>query len=631
MHLLSKYKNYLNKLTRLKQVAKKNYYQNELNKHKNNLSKQWKLINEIISHKKYQRQIIDVILDINNKKITDTQAISNLLNNYFTNIGPSMDAKIPKCPNKNKFKLSSLLNSFQFELISPDEVNKHLSQLSSSKACGFENVPNNLYKLITPIISPFLADIFSKSYDLGTFPSILKYAKVIPLYKTGPKHLVNNYRPISLLSPIAKVFEKLLYVRLENFFSCKKVINNQQFGFRKGYSTELAIIDVHNRIIKNTDNGYYTCCIFLDLSKAFDTVNYLILLEKLYAYGIRGSMHSLLKSYLSNRKQFTWCNDTKSENSTIVCGVPQGSTLGPLFFSLYVNDLPTHTNFNINLFADDTVLTMKDKSLLKLQETVNCELAIVDDWMKLNRLSLNYSKSTYFIVKPFSYNSKNIALDDFNVSIGQHKINSTIYTKYLGILIDHDLKWHNHVSSIALKLANAARILCTIRHYVNKSTLRSLYFSFVYPHQKYGIIVWGNSNKSVLQSLQVMQNKIIRIMNFKCLRDHVQLNPLFKSWNLLKINEIYELEIAKFMHLHYNKHLPENFDHYFKSASNHHSYSTRSISNQNYYQERYNLTFSQSSCSYNGVKVWNKIPLAIKKLTFSSFNKKMKKYLLNQY
>ena len=120
-------------------------------------------------------------------------------------------------------------------------------------------------------------------------------------------------------------------------------------------------------------------------------------------------------------------------------------------------------------------------------------------------------------------------------------------------------------------------------------------------------------------------------MNFKCLRDHVQLNLLFKSWNLLKINEIYELEIAKFMHLYYNKHLPENFDHYFKSAGNHHSYSTRSISNQNYYQERYNLTFSQSSCSYNGVKVWNKIPLAMKKLTFSSFNKKMKTYLLNQY
>ena len=192
-----------------------------------------------------------------------------------------MDAKIPKCPNKDKFKLSSLLNLFQFELISPDAVNKHLSQLSSSKACGFENVPNNLYKQITLIISSFLADIFNKSYDLGTFPSILKYAKVILLYKTGLKHLVNNYRPISLLLPIATVFEKLLYLRLENFFSCKKVINNQQFGFRKGYSTELAITDLHNRIIKNTDNGYYTCCIFIDLSKAFDTVNHAILLISL--------------------------------------------------------------------------------------------------------------------------------------------------------------------------------------------------------------------------------------------------------------------------------------------------------------------------------------------------------------
>ena len=210
-----------------------------------------------------------------------------------------------------------------------------MSQLSSSKACGFENVPNNLYKLITPIISPFLADIFNKSYDLGTFPSILKYAKVIPLHKTGPKHLVNNYRPISLLSPIAKVFEKLLYVRLENFFSCKKVINNnQQFGFRKGYSTELAITDLYNRIIKNTDNGYYTCCIFLDLSKAFDTVNHTILLEKLYAYGVRGSMHSLLKSYLSNRKQFTWCNNTKSENNTIVWCPSRVNIGSSVFFTI---------------------------------------------------------------------------------------------------------------------------------------------------------------------------------------------------------------------------------------------------------------------------------------------------------
>ena len=571
-----------------------------------------------------------MISDVQNKKITDTQTISNLLNSYFTNVGPSMDAKIPKCQTKARFKLSSLLNSFQFDLISPDEVNKQLSELNSSKACGFENVPNKLYKTIAPIISLFLTNVFNKCYDLGTFPAILKYAKVIPLYKSGQKDLVNNYRPISLLSPIAKVFEKLLFIRLDKFFSYKKVISNQQFGFRKGYSTELAIIDLHNRIINNTDNGFYTCCIFIDLSKAFDTVNHSILLDKLFAYGIRGNMHSLLKSYLSNRQQFTWCNNKKSENSTILCGVPQGSTLGPLFFSLYVNDLPTYTTFEVNLFADDTVLIMKDKSISKLQEKVNCELAIVDEWMKLNRLSLNYSKSTYFIIKP-TYNSRNIPLNNFNVSIGQHKINSTNYTRYLGILIDHSLKWNNHVNLILRKLANAARILCTIRHFVNKSTLRSLYFSFVYPHLKYGIIVWGNSNKNLLKSIQVMQNKIIRIMSFKCIKDHVQLNPLFKSWNILKINEIYQLETAKFMHLYYHKHLPENFNQYFKSASKHHSYSTRSISNQNYYQERYNLTFTQSSCCYNGVKIWNKIPLSIKKLTFFSFNKKMKAYLINQY
>ena len=186
----------------------------------------------------------------------------------------------------------------------------------------------------------------------------------------------------------------MLYSRLELFFSKNKVITKQQFGFRCGYSTEKAITDLYNQLIKNRDDGYNSCCLFLDLSKAFDIVNHKLLFDKLYLYGIRGNTHNLLSSYLTKRQQFTVCNNIPSKASTIVCGVPQGSTLGPLLFSLYIINLPLYTNFQVNMFTDDTVLILKNKNKAHLQQQVNQELTSIDKWMKYNRLSLNYTKTT---------------------------------------------------------------------------------------------------------------------------------------------------------------------------------------------------------------------------------------------
>ena len=185
---------------------------------------------------------------------------------------------------------------------------------------------------------------------------LLKKAKIIPIRKAGSKDRGSNYRPISILSAVSMVFEKLLYIRLEKFSSSYKIISKQQFGFRQGYSTETVITDVCN-ILRNNSNNRYISCIFLDLSKAFDAVNHKILREKLDKYGIRGNMHKLLQSYLSDCLQYTECNHTESARSKIVSGVPQGSTLVPLLFSLNINDLPQQTKFHTNLFVYDTALT----------------------------------------------------------------------------------------------------------------------------------------------------------------------------------------------------------------------------------------------------------------------------------
>ena len=208
-------------------------------------------------------------------------------------------------------------------------------QINAFKASGPENVPNKFCKLLALIISLYLSNLFNACYESGYFPAVLKCAKIISLHKSGNRYTTNNYRPISLLSTISKVFEKLLYVRLEKFLRQNNAITKHQFGFRQGYSTDMAVADLYSMLQRNNDDGYLTCCIFLDLLKAFDTVNHDILLNKLKKYGIRNNMHQLLCSYLNNRKQYTKCNSVKSDLTTVLCGVLQGSTLGPLLFSLY--------------------------------------------------------------------------------------------------------------------------------------------------------------------------------------------------------------------------------------------------------------------------------------------------------
>ena len=318
-----KYKKYRNKLTKLTQLAKRMYYQNLLSIHKNDLSQRWKIINEIICNKKRYQEMITSIIDSEGKEISDKSIIFKTLNEFCVNVGLNMDAKIP--PSRNIFSIPSAVNSFAYEPIT-NEVYLQLSKLNPRKASGPDNLPNKFSKLLALIISPFLANIFNQCFEVGKFPATLKQAKIIPIHKAGPKNVASNYRPLSLLSPLSKVFGKLLYIRLEKFLTKHNIISTQQYGFRKDHSTEMTIVDLTNKLKLDIDEGYFTCCIFLDLSKAFDTVNHKILLKKLEACGIRGNMHDLIFSYQSNRQQYTECNGSQSKNNVIKCGIPQGST-----------------------------------------------------------------------------------------------------------------------------------------------------------------------------------------------------------------------------------------------------------------------------------------------------------------
>ena len=241
----------------------------------------------------------------------------------------------------------------------------------------------------------------------------------------------------------------------------KITITDNQFGFRKSHSTELAVIDIQNTLLQNLDNNKMTCTIFLDLAKAFDSVNHNILLKKLERYGIRGMPLKLMQSYLSNRQHLTKLDGIKSSLKLLEIGVPQGSVLGPLLFLLFINDLPLVTDFNVKLFADDTFLSLEGNDLT--QRKANTELRKVSKWFSENKLTLNVSKSKYMIIRRGYRKSDNI----FSLKFNGKKMEQCSTYKYLGLHIDEKMNWKNHVKYLCEKLSKMCGIFAKLRHCCN--------------------------------------------------------------------------------------------------------------------------------------------------------------------
>ena len=251
---------------------------------------------------------------------------------------------------------------------------RHLNNLNTKKSKDVYNFPINIIKGTADLIANPLAILINKSLSTGIFPELLKHAKVIPLFKAGNKTDIKNYRPISVLPLFDKIFEKIVHERITEFLDTNKILSDGQFGFQKGKSTSCAILHLTNFIYKCKANKETGCAIFLDLAKAFDTVNHSILLKKLEKIGIRGPVLSWFRSYLENRIQSVCCNQVNSEPLHMSHGVPQGSVLGPLLFLIYINDLPLNSSFSQTLFADDTCLFMSHKDPETLRNLINMEI-----------------------------------------------------------------------------------------------------------------------------------------------------------------------------------------------------------------------------------------------------------------
>ena len=280
--------------------------------------------------------------------------------------------------------------------IKQEEIQNAIINLKNSNSSGYDEFTSKFVKLSSPLLIPALEKLFNMSLSSGIYPSNLKTAKVLPIYKKGDSKSLNNYRPISILSTLNKIYEKILYTRLVSYIEKFNIFYKFQFGFRTNHSTEHALIEIVDQIRLSIDKNELTCGIFIDLSKAFDTVNHDILLKKLDHYGIRGNALNLFRSYLKNRKQYTMIENYKSKTSNISCGVPQGSVLGPLFFLLFINDLPNCCpSGKIRIFADDTNVFFHSNNIEDLISNAKSIMLQLNYFFGSNKLTLNTSKSSF--------------------------------------------------------------------------------------------------------------------------------------------------------------------------------------------------------------------------------------------
>ena len=282
--------------------------------------------------------------------------------------------------------------------VTPNEVEDFISQMDNNKSIGAFSIPVPLLKILKTLIAPLLSSLINDSFLSGIFPNKLKLAKVTPVFKKGSRQDKDNYRPISVLSIFSKIFEKAMYKPLYSYLEYHSILYPLQFGFRRKHSTNHALLSITESIRYCIDNNEFGCGNFIDLKKAFDTVNHSILLLKLHHCGIRGVAYNWFQSYLSNRQQFVFANGHDSNHLSITCRSPQGSLLGPLLFLLYFNDLPNASeSLTFHLFADDTNVSCASKNLIDLELKLNHELIAIAEWMKSNQLALSIVKTSFIL------------------------------------------------------------------------------------------------------------------------------------------------------------------------------------------------------------------------------------------
>ena len=548
----SQYKTLRNQILSIIRSDKKQWYKEFFSQNSDNLRKTWRGIKTIINIK--NKESLSASLLIDDEVSSDPKAVANEFNSYFSTVAEKLQKSIQvRDQNFHEYLPPETESSIYIQPSSGNEVIETINNyIINKKATGPNSIPAFILQLITPSIAEPLSDIINISFSQGKYIDFLKISRIIAIYKEkGDNLMAKNYRPISLLPNINKIFEKIMHKRVYEFVEDKNILYELQFGFRMFHSTQHALIDITEDIRSAIDGNMFALGVFIDLQKAFDTVDHEILLTKLAHYGIRGVANDWFRSYLSNRKQFVRIEDANSETASTNIGVPQGSVLGPLLFLLYINDL----HFSIKhsktrYFADDTCLLMVNKSLKQIKKHMNQDLKHLYNWLIANKISLNKDKTEVVLFrhpnKRINYNLK-LKLNGKNLEL-------TDSVKYLGVHLDSHLNWSKHIDVLAPKLNRAAGMLAKIRHYVSNDTLRSIYYSIFHSVLTYGAQIWGQTANKNINRVILIQKKALRIINFADFNSPT--SKLFHDSKILKFRDHVTIQNFLLAHDFINHNLP---------------------------------------------------------------------------
>ena len=505
----------------------------------------WKAIKEILQSK---TRGISIIED-DGKVHQDTMSIAEIMNNHFATMGKKLSKIFGYFKNARykDYPTDKPSNNFSVEKINASVVEKELQKLKVNKAISLDKVSARLLRDASVVIAPSLSYLFNLSSETGSFLKIWKCAKVPALFKQGKETLKDNYRPITVLPIISKVLERIAHSQLICFLDFNNILTNQQFGFRRGRSTTLALTQFVDETLGNLDKTLFTGVLFLDFCKAFDTVDHQILLYKVKSIGVTSRNLAWFHSYLSSRSQRTVIGQNISKEEKVKTGVPQGSILGPLLFSVYVNNMPSSIKHsNVTLFADEAAIYCTDKSAYVLQEKLNADLKEIGRWLFDHRLSLNISKTKVMLIGgPKRLKS----IDHFGVSLNDCSVERIQSYKYLGVMINESLTWEDHVDYITSKVKKRLGLLKRIKYLFPVSALKLLATTTILLLLDYADIVWGDkNNKTLMGGIQILQNKMEKIILDKPVHasatealNELEWETMFKRRKLHRLHFMYKV------------------------------------------------------------------------------------------
>ena len=611
------YKTYRNTLKKIIRKAKESYYKEQCQNFKRNTSKLWKMINKITNNTRDKSLLIEY-LTIGNIQTYNAKEIATEFANYFASVGTKYANKIEQSTCDIHTYLTKIKRNHETLYLTPttaSEITNLIHNLPNKNSRGHDDISNKMLKLLhTSIVHP-LVIIFNKSLTEGKFPDLMKLADIVPIHKANEKYLTTNYRPISLLITVSKLLEKVMYKRTYNFFTQTDQLYQSQYGFRAQHSCKNAIGELIGEIVKGHEHRKHTLAVFLDLSKAFDTLSHKILLAKLERYGIRGTSWKWYESYLDQRKLRVKCM-TESSNAmeysdycNIDYGTLQGSCLGPLLFLIFTNDLHHCVeNGNCLLFADNTTLYFTHQNLTYLKWGIEDDLKRVMDWFRANKLTLNLNKTVCVL---FSHKTPK---QHFSIKIGSTTITSTENAKFLGIWLDHKLTCRKHTNTLLIKLKQNTNLLKVSNKFLTKACKKIIYFAHIQSHISYGLSIWGNLD--LIDN--ITKTKIQKCMDtcFKLITHTSPTKDNYKSEKMLNLQQLTELENLKIGYKLHENALPVKLARHIKTDSR-----SITLSKQHKYNTRnkglFNLPCATSklyhkSYLYSSIKSYNSLPSSLR-------------------